>query len=81
MQRLRDTWLNRFTFLASRPTVIAMIAGVDSVFDLPAVLRPGVRQDGEHDVPEAGEKLAAALPADSGASQGSDGEEFRPVGG
>ncbi|MFD8560627.1 hypothetical protein ACFV1N_25420 [Streptosporangium canum] len=81
MERLRDTWLSRFTFLALRPEVLAAVAGVGSVWDLPAVLRPGMRQDGEHDVPAAGEEPAAALPADSGVSQASGGEEFRPVGG
>jgi len=81
MERLRDTWLSRFTFLASRPEVIAAAAGLDSVWDLPAVLRPGMRQDGEHDVPAAGEEPAAPLPAESGALQASGGEEVRPVGG
>ncbi|WP_329431096.1 hypothetical protein OG339_48905 (plasmid) [Streptosporangium sp. NBC_01495] len=79
MERLRATWLTNFTSLNSRPTMIAMIAGLDSVFDLPTMLRPGVRQNGEHNAPDTGEEPPAALTAD-GASKVGAGADPRPVG-
>ncbi|GGL48399.1 hypothetical protein GCM10014719_57100 [Planomonospora parontospora subsp. antibiotica] len=45
--RLHDTWLQGFTGSGIEPSLIAACAGYGSVFDLPAVLRPGCIEPGE----------------------------------